>query len=268
MVTACPNPLVGGQINQEASKAKRRGQSGDNLNLPTYVRAEVFTLHRGLAGDGLTQRKETLPARLSRAVMGQPMSMSLPAATPRSKDQVSKQCLDPVILTSGPGGPTGPGGPCQTEMLREHLQEQQELNVLPCNAEAGKVAWLSTSQLVGANPSGALTYWAAFRTPVALCSFDATGTSSWVLEMKQKENSQSLFYPVERYAQCPLEQTLVLSESTQHHVEIISTLGLTAGGLLTISCRISSEHLVRALLAIRYCTAAKSSCRLTKSDGL
>lgn len=124
------------------------------------------------------------------------------------------------------------------------------------------------SQLVGANPSRALTYWAAFRTPVALCSFDATGTSGWVLEMKQKENSQSLFCPVEAYSQCPLEQTSMLSGSTRHHVEIIPTLGLTAGGLLTISCRISSEHPVRALLAITYCTAAKGACRLTKSDGL
>jgi len=41
-----------------------------------------------------------------------------------------------------------------------------------------------------------------------------------------------------------------------------------AGGLLTISSRILSEHLVRALLAIRYRTAAKGACRRTKSDGL
>lgn len=63
----------------------------------------------------------------------QPTSMSLPAETPRSKDQASKQCFNPVILTSGPGGPTGPGGPCQTEVLREHLKEQKEL-IMSCYA--------------------------------------------------------------------------------------------------------------------------------------
>lgn len=65
-----------------ALKAKRNGQTWNNTSLSTPVRVEVFTLQRGLNGDG---KEEIWPGSLTRTVTGAattlPRSTRLPSSS-------------------------------------------------------------------------------------------------------------------------------------------------------------------------------------------